>query len=114
MADEITTLPPAEAAPPPPTPAAPSAPGKGLAVASLVCSLVGLIPYVQVAAVVGIILGFVALNQMKGTAGEGRPLAKWGIIIGFVVVGLYVLCCVAMFIFYGGIVGLSALTGGMS
>jgi uncharacterized membrane protein len=112
MADEtIAPAPPEPPLPPsaPPPATSPPAPGKGLAIASLVCSLVGFVPYLQIGAVVGIILGFVALNQMKGTAGEGKPFAKWGVILGFVSVGLYVLCCVIWFLIYGSLFTLGAL-----
>lgn len=115
--------PPAESTPPPPPPtpepvvsppppAAPAAPGKGWAIASLICSLLGLIPYLQIGAVLGIIFGFVAKNQMKGLAApDGAGLAKAGIIIGFIALGLYVICCVIWVVFYGGLAMLGALTG---
>jgi uncharacterized membrane protein len=41
--------------------------------------------------VLGIILGFVALSQIKKTGENGRGLALAGIIIGFVAVGVTVL-----------------------
>ena len=67
----------------------------GLAIASLVLSLVGLM--VSIAPIVGIILGFVALSQIKNEPHryEGKGLAQAGIIIGFIIVGLKVLFIVA-------------------
>jgi peptidyl-prolyl cis-trans isomerase B (cyclophilin B) len=41
--------------------------------------------------ILGIILGFVALNQIKTSGEQGRGLALAGIIIGFVAVGITVL-----------------------
>ncbi|MCU1482368.1 MAG: hypothetical protein JWQ19_3154 [Subtercola sp.] len=48
-----------------------------LAIVSLVVSIVGF-------TIIGIILGFVALSQIKRTGEGGRGLALAGIIIGFV------------------------------
>jgi peptidyl-prolyl cis-trans isomerase B (cyclophilin B) len=55
----------------------------GLAIAALISSFF--------VSVLGIILGFVALNQIKKTGEDGRGLALAGIIIGFVAVGITVL-----------------------
>ena len=55
----------------------------GLAIASLVCSLAGLLTCVS--AVVGIILGHIALSQIKQTGEEGAGMAKAGLIIGYVI-----------------------------
>ncbi|MFO7165270.1 MAG: DUF4190 domain-containing protein [Mycolicibacterium hassiacum] len=57
---------------PPPTPT------NGLAIASLVCSMLGLICGC-VFSVPGIVLGLIALNQTKTSGGEGRGLAIAGI-----------------------------------
>ncbi|MEA3557820.1 MAG: DUF4190 domain-containing protein [Candidatus Thermoplasmatota archaeon] len=60
-----------------------------LAIASMICSLASLM--VAPSAIVGIILGFVALHQVNSEPEryEGKPFALAGIIIGFVMVGLY-------------------------
>lgn len=62
-----------------------SAPQKtnGLAIASLVSSFF--------ISILGIILGFVALNQIKKSGEDGRGLALAGIIIGFVAIGITIL-----------------------
>ena len=91
---------------------APSQPGKGFATASLVCSLVGLL--FSPCIILGIIFGFVAINQMKGTAGEGKGMAKAGIIIGFCGIGLYLICCVLYIVLWGGIALLGGLAGSSS
>src|SRR4051794_13858906 len=55
----------------------------GLAIASLVTSIVGAI-FCFVIAIVGLVLGIVALNQIKNSNGmqTGRGLAIAGIVIG--------------------------------
>jgi len=70
----------------------------GWAIASLICSLVG----VQL---LGIIFGFIALNEIKNSAGriEGEGLAKAGIIIGFVFIGLGLLIVIVWFVVVGGL-----------
>ena len=55
----------------------------GIAIAALISSFF--------VSVLGIILGFVALSQIKKTGENGRGLALAGIIIGFVAVGITVL-----------------------
>ncbi len=69
-----------------PYPAAPK--NNGLAIASLVCSILGLC--CGVGGVLGIIFGFVARGQIKrsGGAQQGSGLALAGIIVGFVVIAL--------------------------
>jgi Domain of unknown function (DUF4190) len=53
------------------------------AVASLVCSIIGFAPYVGgVLSIVGIVLGAVALNQIKETPQGGYGVAVAGIAVG--------------------------------
>jgi hypothetical protein len=54
-----------------------------MAIASLVCSLSGLL--CGVGALLGIIFGHIALSQIKRNGQEGRGLAIAGTIIGYVV-----------------------------
>lgn len=79
----MTTPPPP---PPPPNygpPGTPASPGtNGLAIASLVLSLLGL--FCGIGSIVGIILGFVARSQIQRTGQGGSGMALAGIIIGFV------------------------------
>jgi hypothetical protein len=51
----------------------------GLAIAALCCGIAGLLP---LAAVVGIVLGIVALNQLRRVVQGGRGLAIAGIVLG--------------------------------
>lgn len=59
------------------------------AVASLVCSLFGWV-CLLIGALLGVVFGFVALNQIKRTGQKGRGMAIAGIVIGFllIVVGI--------------------------
>lgn len=64
----------------------------GLAVASLVCSLVGVIPCFwgfQIMGLLGTIFGFVGLKQTKSGERGGRGLAIAGVVIGII---LLVIC----------------------
>ena len=83
---------------PPPGYGAPAAAGNNsLATASLVCSIVGLF-CAGVLSVVGIVLGFVALNQIKQTGQGGKGMAQAGIIVGIVSLVLGIIGAV---IYYG-------------
>jgi len=64
----------------------------GLAIASLVCSCVGVVLF-GVTAVLGVIFGFVARSQIRRSGGlqSGDGLALAGIIVGFAVIGLFVI-----------------------
>ncbi|MFC7676889.1 DUF4190 domain-containing protein [Mycolicibacterium sp. GCM10028919] len=59
-----------------------------LAIASLVCAVLGLL--CGIGSILGIVLGVVALNQIKQTGEGGRGLAQAGIVVGaiFVVLGI--------------------------
>ena len=57
----------------------------GFSIASLVCSCVGVIPFLGILGVIlGITFGFIALGQIRRTGGvqEGRGLAIAGIVVG--------------------------------
>lgn len=83
--------PPPGSYPPPPPPGSYPPPGgyggpvpargnNNLAVASLVCSVVGLC--CGVGSIVGIVLGVIAMNQIKQTGQAGHGLALAGVIVG--------------------------------
>ncbi len=70
----------------------------GLAVASLVCSCVGIIPGIGLLGVIlGITFGFIARAQIRRTGGtqDGAGLALAGIIIGFVITAIWAIFLVA-------------------
>jgi hypothetical protein len=58
----------------------------GLAIASLVCSLGGLVTCIS--APVGIVLGHVARRQIRESGEEGAGLATAGLVVGYVFTGL--------------------------
>ncbi len=73
---------------------APMPTNSGMAIASMVLSLVGLIPcfwLFQVPGLLGLIFGFVGLNQTKDGARRGRGMAIAGLVIGIILVVLAVL-----------------------
>lgn len=64
--------------------AAPQAPTNVLAIVSLVTSIIGL-------SLVGVILGHIAMSQIKRTGESGRGLALAGLIIGYIFLALTVI-----------------------
>jgi Domain of unknown function (DUF4190) len=77
-------------------------PTNGLAVASLVSSCVGIVPFLfGVPCILGIIFGFVSRGRIKrsnGTLG-GEGLALAGIIVGFGLIGIFIIFVVLLAIF---------------
>jgi hypothetical protein len=74
----------------------------GLAIASLACACGGIIPFLLgIPSVLGIIFGFVARNQIRKSGGvqDGAGLALAGIIVGFSLIGLFILAIVLVAIF---------------
>ena len=67
----------------------------GIAIAALISSFF--------VSVLGIILGFVALNQIKTSGEQGRGLALAGIIIGFVAVGITILIIILNVVFFAAL-----------
>ena len=67
----------------------------GFAIAALACALVGLVCF-GTGSFLGIVFGFIALNQIKRTGQNGRGMAITGIVIGAVItVGWVILILVA-------------------
>jgi len=62
-----------------------------MALVSMILSLVGLVSWIT--APVGAILGHIALKQIRQTGESGEGMAKAGIIVGWIITGLGVLCC---------------------
>jgi Domain of unknown function (DUF4190) len=65
----------------------------GMAIASLVCSLVGIVPcfwLFQIMGLLGTIFGFIGLKQTKNGARDGRGLALAGTIIGVLLLAMSV------------------------
>ncbi len=68
-----------------------------MAIGALVASIAGT-AVCGIGSIVGIILGYIALNQIKRTGEQGRGMAVAGIIIGYVIVALVVLYIVVVVI----------------
>jgi Domain of unknown function (DUF4190) len=66
-----------------------------LAIASLVCGI-GQILLGLIAGIPGIILGFIALNQIKTKGEGGRGMAIAGIVLGFIGVVLFLILIIAV------------------
>lgn len=73
--------------------APPGVGSNGLAIASLVCSLVTPLTC-GVSSVAGVVLGHVALSQIKRTGQQGRGLAIGGLAVGYIAIVLGVLLVV--------------------
>lgn len=78
----------------------------GMAVASLVLGIIGLV-FCGLTSIPGVILGHIALNRIKKTGEEGSGMAIGGLVTSYITVVIWVLC---WFIF-GGML-LSVLTFG--
>lgn len=85
-----------------PPPAPPPPPTNGMAIASLVLSLLGLLQILPlIGSVLGLIFGYSARNQIAQSRGMqgGEGMARAGIIIGWVTLGLWALGICAALIF---------------
>jgi len=78
---------------------APPAKYNGMAIASLVCSVGGFVTLL-LPCILGVIFGFVSLNQLKRNGGreQGRGLAIAGVIVGFVGVAILIFYVVAIIV----------------
>jgi Domain of unknown function (DUF4190) len=66
-----------------------------LAIAALCCGI-GQILLGLIAGIPGIILGFIALNQIKTKGEGGRGMAIAGIVLGFIGVALFLILIIAV------------------
>jgi hypothetical protein len=67
-------------------------PTNGLALAAMICSLVGLVSCIGFP--VGAVLGHIALKQVRETGEQGEGYAKTGIIVGWIGTGLMIIFCI--------------------
>lgn len=76
------------------------APTDGMAIAALVLSIASFVFCPLVAAVLGIIFGYMSLKniQESGGAVTGEPIARAGIIVGWIHIGLLLLITVTVLI----------------
>ncbi|WP_256646863.1 DUF4190 domain-containing protein [Thermomonas paludicola] len=84
-----------------------------LAVVSLVFGILGwnLLPFVG--SVVAVICGHMARSEIRRSQGtlEGDGLAVAGLVMGYLIIGLSVLVVAALFLFFGGLAALIAMSG---
>jgi hypothetical protein len=74
-------------------------PTNGMAIASLISSCVGIVPFLfGLPCVLGIIFGFVARSQINRTNGvqQGSGLALAGIIVGFSLIALFIVVVIVL------------------
>ncbi len=77
-------------------------PNNGLAIAALVCSCVGVVPFFfGLPCILGVIFGFVSRSQIRNSQGrqQGAGLALAGIIVGFSLIALFILGIVLIAVF---------------
>lgn len=91
----------------------PTAPqNSGLAIGSLVASILGLTLFPTIGSIIGLILGYMARNEIRDSAGTigGEGLALAGIILGWIGVGLTIIgiCMVILALTLG--IGIPGLT----
>ena len=84
-------------------------PTNPMAIAALVCSLAGILTIIS--APVGAILGHVARRQIKEKGEQGDGMALAGIIVGWVLTGIWVCGCVAYFGFFAVMFASATTTG---
>jgi hypothetical protein len=74
----------------------------GLAIASFVCSCLGILPFLfGVPCILGVIFGFVSRGRIKRSHGalKGEGLAMAGIIVGFTLIGIFLLFVIVVVVF---------------
>lgn len=82
-----------------------------IAVAALICSLAGIVT--GFSAVAGIVLGHVALNQIRQTGEKGRELAIAGLALGYAITAFLVLALVAAIVIFAIVMpGITISTAG--
>lgn len=79
-------------------PVEPSGRMNTLAIATFALSLSG---FTIIAQLAGIVTGHIALKQLKTSGERGHDLALWGLIISYVVSGLWILLAVFCFALWG-------------
>jgi Domain of unknown function (DUF4190) len=77
-----------------------------MALVSMILSLVGIVSWIT--APVGAILGHIALKQIRQTGESGEGMAKAGIIVGWIITGIGVLCCVGYIALFAAGIGSGA------
>lgn len=79
-----------------------AAPTNTLAIITLIAAFV--LP------IAGIITGHIALKQLKTSGESGHALAKWGLILSYIFVGLGVLFAIIWFVIIAAVVATAPMT----
>ena len=76
----------------------------GMAIASLACSIAGFFMCLFIGQILGIIFGYRARREIKGSAGavEGEGLATAGIIVGWVGIAVDVIIVIFLVLVFAG------------
>lgn len=74
----------------------------GYAIASLICSLLGIIGVLGFGSILGIIFGHLAIREIDRSQGmlQGRGMAQAGLILGYIALGLVALVVVFVIILF--------------
>ena len=86
------------------TPPRAETPNSGMAIASLIASILGITFVPTIGSIVGLTLGYMARNKIRQSGGTigGEGMAKWGIIVGWVGIGLAAIgICIAILLVAG-------------
>lgn len=74
----------------------PGRPTNGMAVASLVLGIVGLLFTCGITSIPGAILGHMALGKIRDTGEEGRSMAIAGLVLSYIAVALWIILWLAI------------------
>ncbi|PJK13682.1 hypothetical protein CO613_09300 [Lysobacteraceae bacterium NML07-0707] len=82
----------------------------GLAITSLVCGILGF--FTGITAIIAIVTGHMARSEIRRTPDryEGDGLALAGLVMGYLVTGLYLLALLVVLLFFGGLLGVGLLS----
>ena len=85
----------------------PQRPNNTMAIISLISSILGLTLLPTIGSVIGLITGYMARGQIRESGGRegGEGLAKAGIILGWIGVGLAVLGICLVILIWAGVLG---------
>ena len=87
------------------TPPSAAPQNSGMAIASLIASILGLTLFPTIGSIIGLILGYMARNQIRDSGGTigGDGLARAGIIVGWIGIGLMAIgiCIGILFLILG-------------
>lgn len=85
----------------------------GLAVASMVCALVGVVfwYFAFILEILALVFGIIAKRQVKERGLRGGGMATAGIVIACILMGIEVVVVLGWILLFGGLIGAGTLTG---